>query len=541
MSQNPNEPRDNNLGDSSQPVNPVDPTVSMPRSDAQPVDDNQPTSALPVNPTEPTVSMPRNDVPAHNENQPTAAQQPANVPPAQTEQPQYAAQHSAGHGAQYGNHNSGAHNGPEYPAAYSAPDASYVNYPVPPERKTSGAKKFTSATLVSGMVAAALVGGLAAAGTTYFISGNNAGAVSSTSAPQQGVVINNPDKVTEVTAAAAKASPSVVTIEVSGGSSSGSGSGIIFDKDGHILTNTHVVTLGGQVADPQISVQTNDGKVYNAKVVGTDPMSDLAIIKIDAPNLVPATLGNSSDMNVGDTAVAIGAPLGLSGTVTDGIISTMNRTISIASSAVPDSTSTDGNGDNGSQFNFQFPGQEQQQQQSSSGSIYVNVIQTDAAINHGNSGGALVNSQGQIIGVNVAIASAGNSEDGGSIGVGFAIPIDYAKRIANDLIQNGKATHGLLGATVQATAGSQNSAGSPTSSFSVGATVVDVSNGSAADKAGLKSGDVITSVNGRAVRDSQTVTAAIREVPAGGKAEITYVRNGQEQKTTATVGELTAK
>ena len=141
----------------------------------------------------------------------------------------------------------------------------------------------------------------------------------------------------------------------------------------------------------------------------------------------------------------------------------------------------------------------------------------------------------------MAIASAGGSEDSGSIGVGFAIPIDYAKRVANDLIANGKATHGLLGATVQATAGSRSSSGTPTSSFSVGATIVEVSNGSAADKAGLKSGDIITSVNGRVVRDSQTVTAAIREVPAGGEAKITYVRNGQEKTATATVGELTEK
>ncbi|GAA1413597.1 protease [Glutamicibacter uratoxydans] len=512
MSQNPNEPRDTNLGDSAQPSNPTEsanasaePTVNLPRTEAQ--------AAV----GEPTSAYPR-----------VEPQQPDSA----------AANQTAGSSNFYGEQQPNTQDS-EYSAAYSAPDAAHAGYPVPPERKPAGKKMFSGTTLISGMVAAALIGGLTAAGTTYFISGNDASPVSNSPAPQAGVVINNPDSVTEVTAAAAKASPSVVTIEVSGNGSSGSGSGIIYDKDGHILTNTHVVTLGGQVANPQISVQTNDGNVYSAKVVGTDPLSDLAIIKIDAQNLVPATLGESSALNVGDTAVAIGAPLGLSGTVTDGIISTLNRTISIASSAVPDSTSTEGNGDNGSQFNFQFPGQEnQQQQQRSSGSIYVNVIQTDAAINHGNSGGALVDSQGKIIGVNVAIASAGGSEDSGSIGVGFAIPIDYAKRIANDLIKDGKATHGLLGATVQATAGSKNASGAPTTSFSVGATVVKVENGSAADKAGLKSGDVITSVNGRAVRDSQTVTAAIREVPAGGQAEITFLRNGKEQSASATVGSL---
>jgi len=499
MSQNPNEPRENNLGNESQPT----PETPQP----QPVSSAEPTVSLPEQ-GEPTVAYNRIE-----QEHPTAPHTPYGSDPRSE--------------------------GSNYAAAYGSTQEEHLNYPVPPERKPAAKKTFSSTTLITGMVAAALIGGLASAGTTYFMPGNDSASVASNSTAQQGVVINNPDKVTEVTAAAAKASPSVVTIEVSGNSSSGSGSGIILDKEGHILTNTHVVTLGGEVANPKISVQTNDGKVYNAKVVGTDPMSDLAVIQIDAQNLVPATLGNSASLNVGDTAVAIGAPLGLSGTVTDGIISTLNRTISIASSAVPESTQGEGNGDNGSQFNFQFPGQEQQQRQT--GSIFVNVIQTDAAINHGNSGGALVNAQGEIIGVNVAIASAGGSEDSGSIGVGFAIPIDYAKRVANDLIANGKATHGLLGATVQATAGSRSSSGTPTTSFSVGATIVEVSNGSAADKAGLKSGDIITSVNGRVVRDSQTVTAAIREVPAGGEAKITYVRNGQEKTATATVGELTEK
>ncbi len=519
MSQNPNEPRENNV-DGSAPLG------------------NNPETNVPAS-TDPTVNLPRVGQAAPGNEQPTVAYPHVNRDQEAPSEDQ-PLQHSTAGAAYSHTEASDGHNNPAYAAAYSAPDAQHLNYPVPTERKPAGKKNFSGTTLISGMVAAALVGGLAAAGTSYFLSDNGSNNVSTTSSPQTGVVINNPSSVTEVTAAAAKASPSVVTIEVSGNGTSGSGSGIILDTDGNILTNTHVVTLGGEVANPEISVQTNDGKVYSAKVVGTDPTSDLAVIKIDASDLVPATLGTSSDLNVGDTAVAIGAPLGLSGTVTDGIISTLNRTISIASSAVPENSSSENNSDNGSQFNFQFPGQEQQQQQqSSAGTIYVNVIQTDAAINHGNSGGALVNAKGEIIGVNVAIASAGDSEDSGSIGVGFAIPIDYAKRIATDLIANGSATHGLLGATVQATAGSEDSSGSATTSFSVGATIRDVTSGSPAEKAGLKSGDVITSVNGRAVRDSQTVTAAIREVAAGGEAKITYLRNGKEETVTATVGELT--
>lgn len=501
MSQTPNEPRDNDLGDSAQPANDPGPTA-----DAS---------------SEPTVRYPRADENPGSSEQPTRSY-PAASNPQTTPQPTQ----SQGH-QDYGQHDhSTAHYGSPY-------GQSSTGYPVPPEKKPKDRKKFAGSTLVAGMVAAALVGGVTATGTTFLLN-DDAGSSSVTSSPSKGVVINNPDQVTEVTAAAAKASPSVVTIEVSGNGSGGSGSGIILDNEGNILTNTHVVTLGGEVANPEISVQMNDGTVHSAKVVGTDPLSDLAVINIQADNLVPATLGSSADLNVGDTAVAIGAPLGLSGTVTDGIISTLNRTISVASSAVP-KESDQAEGEDGNQFNFQFPGQEPQQQ--SAGSIYVNVIQTDAAINHGNSGGALVNSSGEIIGVNVAIASAGNSEEGGSIGVGFAIPIDYAQRVAQELIENGEATHGLLGATVAAqpasTGGQQGS-----SSFSVGARVVEISSGSAAEKAGLKADDVITGVNGRAVQDSQTVTAAIREIPAGGEAEITYLRNGQEHTATATVGSL---
>lgn len=393
-------------------------------------------------------------------------------------------------------------------------------------------RRFGSTTLVAGMVIAALIGGGSAVGADYLLDG--AGQPVASSTPNgNAVVINNADEVTAVTAAAAKASPSVVTVEVDGQQEAGSGSGIILDTEGHILTNTHVVTLGGQVADPTISVRTSDGKVHTAKVVGTDPLSDLAVIKIDATGLQPATLGSSADLNVGDAAIAIGAPLGLSGTVTDGIISTLNRTISVASSAVPDDKTSDSAPGDGNQFNFQFPGQPQQQQQSQgSGSIYINVIQTDAAINHGNSGGALVNAAGEIVGVNVAIASAGGSsgDDSGSIGVGFAIPIDYAKRIAHDIIDNGSASHGLLGVTVKAKAADSGT------QFSVGAEVQEVVNGSAADKGGLKSGDVITKVDDRVISDSQSLTAAIMEHPEGSKVSISYTRNGKPSTAEVTLG-----
>ena len=399
-------------------------------------------------------------------------------------------------------------------------------------------KRFGTATLISGMVIAALIGGGSAVGANYLINGSEQPAASS-SQKSDAVVINNPENVTAVSAAAAKASPSVVTIEVDGQKQGGSGSGIILDTKGHILTNTHVVTLGGTVSDPKITVRTSDGQVHRATVVGTDPMSDLAVIKIEAKGLQPAQLGDSSKLNVGDSAIAIGAPLGLSGTVTDGIISTLNRTISVASSAVPDNSEQKDSSDEGNQFNFEFPG-EKQQQSSGSGSIYVNVIQTDAAINHGNSGGALVNTKGEIVGVNVAIASAGGSgttgsDDSGSIGVGFAIPMDYAHRIANDIIDNGSATHGLLGVTVkakQADSGTQ---------FSLGAEVQEVTSGSPAAKAGLKSGDVITRVGERQISDSQSLTAAIREYAKGTTAKISFSRGDSEKTVDANVGALPAE
>ncbi|WP_404285810.1 S1C family serine protease [Glutamicibacter arilaitensis] len=524
MSQTPDEPRNNDIGEPEKPEN-----LAQTTGDAEEPRVHIPTQESQTPEADTTRSYDQVKPDSSSDEQPTdvysRTQQSIEPQPATGVYGQASSEQTTQSGSSYA---AGAYGHPEQPNS---------NYPVPPERAPK--KKFAGSTLIAGMVAAALIGGVTAAGTTYFMSGDNNLGGTTVQTPQNGVVINNPKSVTEVTAAAAKASPSVVTIEASGSGTSGSGSGIILDTEGHILTNTHVVTLGGETGDPTLTVRLSDGKVHQATLVGTDPLSDLAVIKVDVPNLVPATLGKSSELNVGDTAVAIGAPLGLSGTVTDGIVSTLNRTISVASSAVPEENAqSEGEGEDGggSEFNFQFPGMPEGQEQSGQGSIYINVMQTDAAINHGNSGGALVNNKGEIIGVNVAIASGGSGgEDSGSIGVGFAIPVDYAQRIAKELIANGKATHGLLGATVEAQGAST---GSNVSQFSVGAAIRKISPNSAAEEAGLKSGDIITGVNGRAIQDSQTLTAAIREVPAGGNADITYTRNGAENKVSVTVGSL---
>ncbi|GAA5150898.1 trypsin-like peptidase domain-containing protein [Microbacterium pseudoresistens] len=404
----------------------------------------------------------------------------------------------------------------------------------PTEKKARvGAGKVTAI-----MVAAALVGGAAGVGGTVLGSSWTQQSTSTPAAGPSTVTVNNPESVSEATAIATKTVPSVVTIEVSGGSAGGSGSGVVLDDKGHILTNAHVVTLDGQVADPAIRVTTSDGRLMNATVVGIDPVYDLAVIQVeDGSDLTPIEFADSSDLNVGSLTVAVGAPLGLSNSVTTGIVSALNRSIQIQSSALPDESNAQGDGEqppqdeNQQPFQFDLPGRSQGSQ--SQESISISVIQTDAAINPGNSGGALVNSKGELIGINVAIASAGSSssEQSGSIGVGFAIPSDVAKRVSSEIIENGEATHGLLGATVQPASALENAS-------VVGAAIKEISDGGAAQKAGLQAGDIVTEFNGAPITDSIDLTAQVRAAAAGSDVEITIVRNGKTQTVTATLGSL---
>jgi len=392
-------------------------------------------------------------------------------------------------------------------------------------------KTFGMPVLVGAALGAGLLGGVAAVGAGALLETRTVPAPASTALASAQVIVNNADSVTAVSAAAQKAAPSVVTISAASGGSGGTGSGIILDVQGDILTNTHVVTLDGQTANPTIEVSTSDGNVYPGTVVGTDPSSDLAVVKIDAPNLVPAVLGDSSKVNVGDTAIAIGAPLGLQGTVTDGIISTLDRTISIASSAPQSAAGSAGS--NGRRFRFAPPNGSQDGSASGPENISIDVLQTDAAINPGNSGGPLLNTSGEVIGVNVAIASAGDTTAGaqsGSIGVGFSIQINNAKRIFQEIIATGSATHGQLGANT-----SSQTAGTG-SQFTVGAEVSDVTAGSAADKAGIQKGDVITGVGGRSIQDAEELTAAVSEQPAGATVKITLLRGGRQQQVDVTLG-----
>ncbi len=428
---------------------------------------------------------------------------------------------------------------PAAPAATtpSAKDSAVTG--LEPQTPSEPKKKTNVGPVVAALAVGAILGGASGAGVASIaLSSGLNGAQTQTTTPQT-ITVNDGDNVTAVTAVAAKASPSVVTISVTATGSGGTGSGVVLSADGYVLTNTHVVTLDGASADGEIEVTTYDGKLFRAKVVGIDPIVDLAVIKLeDASGLQPIEFADSSDLNVGDQAVAIGAPLGLANTVTDGIVSALNRSIQIASSAVPDDTSEqDGDGgqeDNGDTGPFDFWNFGQDPTATTqSATISIPVVQTDAAINPGNSGGALVNSQGELIGVNVAIASAGGSGAGtqsGSIGVGFAIPSNLAKRVADEIIADGTATHGLLGATVK-DATSETSA-------TVGAEINEVTDGGAAETAGLKPGDVITEFNDTPITGSTDLTAQVRSLAAGTTTSLTYVRNGNANTVDVKLGTL---
>ncbi len=401
--------------------------------------------------------------------------------------------------------------------------------------------------LVAALAIGALIGGVSGAGVaTWAITSNTS---SNTASSAQGspatITVNDPANATQITAIAASAGPSVVTVSVQGGSAGGTGSGVIVTEDGYIVTNTHVVTLDGESAHPKIDVQTYDGRLFTAELVGTDPITDIAVIKIDG-TFQPLQFADSNKLNVGDTAIAIGAPLGLANTVTNGIVSALNRSITVASSAAPkkdDSNAPEGNNDNGP-FNFwEFPGPGDTQDNNKApsatdqASIFLPVVQTDAAINPGNSGGALLDSNGKVIGINVAIAGTGSSlgAQSGNIGVGFAIPANLAKRVAFDIINGGTASHGLLGATVMDVTGDA----AITTKTVVGASVQSVTNGGAADKAGIRKGDIVTGFNGLPITGSIDLTAQVRAAEAESQATVTYVRNGKSATVTVTLGTLT--
>jgi putative serine protease PepD len=350
-------------------------------------------------------------------------------------------------------------------------------------------------TLAVAVAAAALAGGGAGAGAVALSHGSSPHSAAA-AAPAAASSANNNVAVTSTLTLeqiAKQSTKSVVEVDATstspqspypygggGGTQSATGTGFVYVGDGHIVTNEHVIDGASSV-----SVKLSDGSTWKATVVGSDTSSDLAVLKISAPaaKLTPLPLADSSAVQVGDGVVAIGNPFGLDGTVTSGIISAVDREI-----AAPDETPIEG------------------------------AIQTDAAINHGNSGGPLLDLQGKVIGVTAQI----QSESGGNDGVGFAIPSNTVRSIADQLIATGKAQHALLGVNVKTALN--------------GVAIASVESGSGADAAGLKVGDVISGVDGANVTTAQRLRAVIAAHAPGDKLSLSLLRGGKTQTVTVTLG-----
>jgi putative serine protease PepD len=294
-----------------------------------------------------------------------------------------------------------------------------------------------------------------------------------------------------IAAVAAALQPSVVQINVAGGGGEGTGSGFVIREDGYILTNNHVTANGND-----ITVTFSDGRVADATLIGANPGYDLAVLKVDETGLPVVTLGSSGALEVGDAAIAIGSPLGLQGTVTAGIVSALNRPVTAG-----------GEGE----------------------MSFINAIQTDAAINPGNSGGPLVDGNGAVIGVNSAIAALGSGLGGqaGNIGLGFAIPIDTAARIATEIISSGRSSTPIIGVQLD-----MQYAGP-------GARVAGITDNGPAAAAGLREGDVITAVNGTPVADATDLIVDVRSLAPGDQVTLTVDSDGTQRQVKLVLGAQT--
>ncbi|GIJ40754.1 S1C family serine protease [Micromonospora andamanensis] len=375
---------------------------------------------------------------------------------------------------------------PGYPGQNPGVPSGYPGQPAPwaPTPSTGGTRPGRIAKLAgAGVAVFALMLGSGVAGGALALALSDGGGITRTysAAP----VIDGAD----LPRIAASVQDSVVSISTG----SGEGSGVVLSADGYVLTNNHVIAGGGDT----VRVFFADGTSTQAEVVGTDPKTDLAVLKANGlTDLQPATLGDSDAMQVGDQVLALGSPLGLQGSVTAGILSARDRTIQAG----------------GGQ---QLPGQ--------AVSSISGLLQTDAPINPGNSGGALVNTRGEVIGINTAIATAGQGSTG-NIGVGFAIPSNKAKDVAEKLQRGEKISHPSLGVSVNA---------APDGGALIGA----VNPGSAAERAGLQQGDVITRFGDKAINDSNDLVAAVQAGKVGDQVEVTYQRNGAEATATVTLAE----
>ena len=350
-------------------------------------------------------------------------------------------------------------------------------------RRRAGARVSVGLAVGMALIAGA-IGGIAgnlASGSALFDS-------QATLVATSNVVERSPESIAAI---ASRVLPSVVSISTRSRNGAGTGTGFVIRSDGYILTNNHVVE--NVVQGGALSVSFNDGKVVRGKIVGVNAAYDLAVIKVTRTGVPALQFGNSDKVQVGDTVIAIGSPLGLSGTVTSGIISAKNRAVTAGA-------------DQGE-------------------SSFINALQTDAAINPGNSGGPLVDRTGAVVGVNTAIATLGSSFNGqtGSIGLGFAIPINQARRTAEELIRTGKSSYPILGVSVDTTYGEG------------GALISAVSPGGPAESAGIQEGDVIINLAGRVISNSDELIVAIRDKAPGDKVSITLKRDGVTKVVKATL------
>ena len=372
--------------------------------------------------------------------------------------------------------------------------------------------------LVASVVVASLLGAGGAVGAVKYLDARDGTLSSRSSAAPTAIATGDTTKTVDSSgqapdweAVSAAVSNAVVSIAIATDRGTALGSGVIYDKDGHIITNNHVVAGAAK-----IQVTLADGRVYDADTTGTDPATDLAVIQLkDAPdNLTVAQLGDSDKLTTGQDVMAIGNPLGLSSTVTTGIISALDR-------PVVNAQGEDGEGGSGSG--------------SSSSTVYTNAIQIDAAINPGNSGGPLFDEKGRVIGITSSIATMGRSSSGeggsGSIGIGFAIPVKLAEKVAKQLIESGSATHAYLGVTLETGAAESDGA------KRAGAKIASVEGDSPADNAGLKKDDVVIAIDGKTTSQGSALTGYVRQYSANDKVKLTVIRDSKKKDIEVTLAE----
>ena len=395
---------------------------------------------------------------------------------------------------------------------YVYPERSYPTYPTylpygyaeqPPAPPTAPARP------KSGPGAGKIVALLAGAGVVALMAGTVGGAVGyvvaretlpQTAASSAGLLPGSPSAVPgSIADIAARVQPAVVQLNVTDSAGGGTGSGFVISEDGYIVTNNHVA---GVAADGgSIEVSFSDGSTATGTLIGANAGYDLAVVKVDKTNLPTVPLGSSDGLKVGDAVIAVGSPLGLAGTVTSGIVSALNRPVTAG-------------GESGA----------------SGETAFIDAIQTDAAINPGNSGGPLLNGDGAVIGVNSAIASLGASagSQAGSIGLGFAIPIDTAKRVVNEIIKTGSSSTPIIGVSLD------------TEYTGDGARIGEVTAGGGAEQAGLAAGDVIVAIDGDPIADSTDLVVSVRAKAPGDTVTVTVERGGQSVDLPVTLGSTTS-